>query len=193
MRGAAGRLLAMFILLGASACAGPHADVADCARFGPSPSQFGTEFSGRAGTVTQQEYSFVCRATAFGRAQMDFARMAQRQSANPAVLSFAASTLDEQATMNRHLYRIAIQQDGIRPPRDLDAPHLAFRNQLAQLSGNAFDLAYLQAEVQDGQAAITVFTQEVTTGAEPDLNRFAADALPLLQRRVQLAQGMMGQ
>ena len=193
MRGAAGRLLAMFILLGASACAERHADIVDCARFGPSPSQFGTEFSGYAGTVMQQEYSFVCRATAFGRAQMDYARMAQRQSANPAVVSFAASTLDEQATMNRHLYRIAIQQDGIRPPRDLDAPHLALRNRLAQLSGDAFDRAFLQTEVQDGQAAIAIFIQETGAGAEPDLNRFAAEALPLVQRRVQLAQGMLGQ
>ncbi|MGO8919186.1 MAG: DUF4142 domain-containing protein [Stellaceae bacterium] len=183
----------MLILLGAAACAERHAGVVDCAHFGPSPSQFGAEFSGYAGTVMQQEYSFVCHATTFGRAQMDFARMAQQQAANPTVVRFAADTIDEQATINRHLFRIAIQQDGIAPPRELDAPHLAMRDQLARLSGDAFDRAYLHYVVQDGQAAIAVFNKETSAGAEPDLSRFAADALPRIEQRVLLAQSIIGQ
>jgi len=183
----------MLILLGASACAGRNAEVADCANFVVSPSEFLMEFAGRPGTVTQEEHTFVCHATMFGRAQMAFARMAQRQAANPAVVKFAEQTLDEQATMNRHLFRIAEQEDGIVPPRGLDAPHLAMRDQLAQLSGDAFDRAYLQYTVQDGQAMIPVFNKETSSGAEPALNHFAANALPLIEQRVRSAQSIIGQ
>jgi putative membrane protein len=190
---AAMRWLAALIVLGASACAQRQAGVVDCTNFVVSPSDFGITFAGRAGTVTQQEHTFICRGLMVGRAQLTFARMAQQQSTNPAVMRYAEQAIGEQEEMNRRLARIAVQQDGIIPPRGLDAPHLAMRDQLAQLSGYAFDRAYLENEVREGRAAIANFKQEMEAGAEPVLNKFAANALPLVARRVQLAQSMIGQ
>lgn len=193
MRGAIAGWSAALILLGASCCAEQQAGVTDCADFLISPSEFHMQFAGRPGTVTQQEHTFVCQAAIFGRAQILFAGMAQRQAANPAVARFAGRTLEEQAKMKRRLFRLAEQQDGIVPPRGLDASHLAMRDQLATLSGDAFDRAYLRYAVEDGRAAIAVFSEEASSGAEPNLNRFAAVAVPLLEQRVRLAQSIMGQ
>lgn len=193
VNGAVGRFLAALIILGACSCAQRQAAVVDCANFVVSPSDFAIEFFGRAGMVTQQEHTFICRGLMFGRAQVAYAKIAQQQSGNPAVLSFAEGTIGEQEKMNRRLSQIAVEQDGIIPPRGLDAPHLAMRDQLAQLSGYAFDRAYLENAVRDGRLAIADFKKEVESGTEPVLNKFAANSLPLVERRVQQAQSMIGQ
>lgn len=193
MKGAAVRWLAALIVLGASSCAEREEVAVDCADFVVSPSQFLMEFAGRAGGVTEQEHTFICRGTIYGRAQVTFARMAQQQAASPAVKRYAEQTLGEQETMNRRLDRIAVQEDGVIPPDGLDAPHLVMRDHLARLSGDAFDRAYLENEVRDGQAAIADFKEELASGAEPILNKFVATALPLVEQRVQLAQSIIGQ
>lgn len=193
MKRAAGWLLAAAVLFGASSCAQRQAAVVDCANFVVSPSDFGIEFAGRAGMVTQQEHTFICRGLMVGRAQLAYARMAQQQSGNPAVMQYAQQTIGEQEEMDQRLSRIASQQDGIIPPRGLDAPHLAMRDQLARLSGNGFDRAYLENEIRENQAAIANFKQELDKGAEPVLSKFAANALPIVRRRLQLAQSMIGQ
>ncbi len=193
MRRGIERLLATLTLLSAASCAGRQADVTDCKDFAPSPSEYQMEFAGRAGAVTQQEHTFICRATIFSRSQLSFARLAQQQATNPAVMRFAEGTIDSQERMRRRLFEIAMQQDGVIPPHGLDAPHLAMRDQLAGLSGAAFDRAYLQTAARDGQAAAADFAQEATSGGEPTLNRFAADMLPLIEQRARLAQSMTGQ
>jgi putative membrane protein len=193
MKGAAVRCLAALIVLGASSCAERRDAVVDCADFVVSPSEYLMEIAGRAGRVTQQEHTFICHGMIFGTAQVTFAKMAQQQAASPEVMRYAEQTIGEQETMNRRLDRIAVQEDGIIPPSGLDAAHLAMRDQLARLSGDAFDRAYLENEVRDGQAAIADFKEELESGAEPVLNKFVAKALPLVERRVELAQSMIGQ
>jgi predicted outer membrane protein len=63
-------------------------------------------------------------------------------------------------------------------------------DQLAGLSGDAFDRAYLQEEVQEDQIAMAVFTAEGASGSEPLLSKFATSAVPLVQDRLRLAQSI---
>lgn len=192
MRRVPGSLMTALALLGVSACAGHRAEVADCRDFVMSPSQYDQQFQGRPGQETQGELNFICRTSVYGRAQLTFARMAQQQSANPAVKDFALQVGQSQAEMTKRLDQIAIQQEGVTAPHGLDAEQLAVRSQLAQLSGNAFDRAYLQHVVQDSQAAITLFRHEAST-VEPVMSQFAANGLPMLQERVNQAQGLLQQ
>lgn len=185
--------MAAAVILGAASCAGREDAVVDCADFTVTPSEFHMEFAGRAGGVTEQEHTFICRGTIYGRAQVAFARMAQQRAASSAVVRYAERALGEQETLNRRLDRIAVQEDGIIPPAGLDVAHLAARDRLSGLSGDAFDRAYLETEIRDGQAAIADFKEEVASGAEPLLNKFAAAALSQVEQRVQLAQSMIGQ
>src|SRR5262249_13207803 len=144
-----GPSLVVLAVLGASACAKREIAVVDCADFVVSPSQFAVEFVGPAGTVTQQEHTFICRATMFARGQVIFGRMAPQRTQSPAVLQSAQATANDAADLNHRLARIAIQQDGVPPPRGLDLPHFAIRDRLAGLSGYAFDRAYLQQAIAE--------------------------------------------
>jgi putative membrane protein len=194
MRRAITSLLSMLVVLGASSCVvPPYADVTDCADFVETPTEYHTEFAGRAGMVTQQEHSFVCYATVLGRAQVTSAMMAQHRGASPAVTRFAAITVEEQEMLDRRLADIAEQHDGVIPPYGLDAPHLAMLDQLSTLSGDAFDRAYLEYQLQDAQATIAVLQQEVVAGSEPTLRGFARAALPHVEERAREAQSIIEQ
>lgn len=192
MRGTAAAW-AMIAALGLSSCAEQPSGPVDCANFVLSPTQYHIEFAGRAGMITQQEYTFICRATVLGRADLEFARMAQRQSANRAVTEFAAKIIVTQQEIDRRLTTISEQHEGVRPPRSLDAPRLAMRDRLSPLSGDAFDRAYLQDEAENAQAAIAAYKEEISSGSEPVLRGFAINTLPLLEDRLAEAERLVGQ
>jgi putative membrane protein len=192
MRRVVGWLLATLAVLGISSCAHHRSEAVDCHEFIMAPSQYGQQFQGRPGQESQSELNFMCRVAVYGRAQLTYAQMAQQRSATPAVKQFAAQVSEAQSEMSRRLSQIAIQQEGVTVPRGLDADHLALRDQLAQLSGNAFDRAYLQNAVQDGRAAIALFRKE-SSSAEPVMGQFAAKGLPVIEQRVGQAQALLQQ
>lgn len=177
-------LLAMFAALVLSSCAERQSSVVDCADFVLSPTQYHIEFAGRAGMITQQEYTFICHATVLGRADLAFARMAQQQSTNPAVTEFAGKVISTQQGIDRNLTNIAEQQEGVSPPRGLDASGLAARDQLSGLSDGAFDRAYLQHASENSRMAIAAYKEEIASGSEPTLRAFATDVLPTLEERL---------
>lgn len=188
------RLLAALIVLGAASCAHNTSEVAeevaDCANFVMSPSQYVGQIRGRLGAMENEELDFVCRAAAYGRAQIIYARMAERRSANPTVKQFAGKTIDSQRKLSRRLDQVAIQHEGITPPPGLDPRDIEARDRLAQLSGDDFDHSYLRDIVREGRAAIALFR---AGGAlpEPLIGRFASRALPVLEQRVSEAQSLL--
>ncbi len=184
--------VASLAVLSMASCAQSRSEAYDCKDFVMSPSQYREQFAGRPGQETQQELDFICRAAVYGDAQATDARMAQERAADPAVKAFAAQIAETQSRMNQRLDRVAIQQEGVTPPRGLDASALAARDRLASLSGNAFDRAYLQKTAQDGTAAAALFRQGSAL-TEPFLASFAAEALPALEQRVAQAQSLLRQ
>jgi putative membrane protein len=194
MRGAIGWISIALLSSGLSSCIGPpYAEVTDCEDYVETPSEYHMEAAGRAGMLTQQEHTFVCYATVLGRAQLASARLAERQGTSPAVKRFAAATISEGEPLDQRLSDIAEQYAGIISPSNLDAPHLAMLDQLSRLSGAAFDRAYLENQLQDGQAALAVFQQEVAEGGEPIMRRFAFYMLPLIEARVRKAQSIIAE
>lgn len=192
MRSATGWISMALVSVALPSCIGPrYAQVTDCADYVETPSEYHIQAAGRAGMVTQQEHTFVCYAAVLGRAQLESARLAEARGTSPAVKRFAATTIVEQETLVRRLGNIAEQHEGIIPPYGLDAPHLAMLGQLNSLSGEAFDQAYLEDQVREGEATIAVFRQQVTEGGEPILRRFAIDMLPILEERLREAQSII--
>lgn len=190
VRRVTGWVSAALAILGASSCAHHDAELANCADFVMSPSQYVGQIRGRLGAMENEELNFVCRATVYGRAQIIYAKMAEQRSADPIVKQFAGRTGDAQRKLSRRLNQIAIQHEGITPPPGLDPSVLAARDQLAQLSGDDFDRSYLQYTVQQGRAAIALF-REGGALPQPLVSHYARRALPLLEQRVREAQSLL--
>ena len=74
----------------------------------------------------------------------------------------------------------------------LDARHASMLNQLAPVSGRAFDALYVQMQVIAHQEAVAMFAAYAQGGTEPAMRAFAQQVLPSLQMHLAMAQRLAG-
>jgi putative membrane protein len=72
-------------------------------------------------------------------------------------------------------------------PDTLDAEHKVLKQTLTGLSGKAFDTTYMSSQVKDHQKMISLFENEVASGANTRLKDFANRHLPHLRVHLQRA------
>jgi putative membrane protein len=76
---------------------------------------------------------------------------------------------------------------GLSLPTEMDAEQKAELDRLSQLSGAAFDRAYMELMVSDHEKDVSEFETEANSGADPQLKTFAATTLPTLKIHLKLA------
>src|SRR5690606_11167247 len=96
------------------------------------------------------------------------------------VKEFAQRMIDDHTQANQNLMELAEQKD-IEVPEEPGAAHEQMMQHLQELSGEEFDQAYMEEQVLDHEAAVTLFEKESQQGQDEDLMSFAAETLPILQ------------
>jgi predicted outer membrane protein len=171
-----------------AACVATHPGFSDIADYAETPSEYHLHAYGRAGEVTQSDRYFVFRAGVADLYDIALADLTAEKSINPAIVQFAERRRGDAVTSHARLMRVAEQHIGIGPPRLLDRDHAIAREQLAILSGSAFDDAYIRDVLRRSDAAIALYAQEARFGGEPILARFAADGVPRLAQEKEVAE-----
>jgi putative membrane protein len=186
--------LAMTAAFTLAACGGGRGvETVDCRKFNASPSEYYNKISGLPGALNNDDRQFICRAAIGESAGVVFARIASRRAASPAVRDYAQRMAYDHAKTHEELAAPARGEAGIAAPAGLDAPHLAARDELAGLSGPAFDSAYVRAVLSEGTTLIGIYQKEIKDGGSPTFRRFAADNLQMLQERLRMTQSVGGQ
>jgi putative membrane protein len=71
-----------------------------------------------------------------------------------------------------------------------DAAHAAELNTLQALSGISFDTTYLRYQINDDQAAITLYEAEQSNGQNAAVKRYIAQYLPVIQAHLVAADSL---
>ena len=71
-----------------------------------------------------------------------------------------------------------------------DATHAAELNSMQALSGIAFDTTYLRYQINDDQAAITLYEAEQSNGQNAALKNYIAQYLPVIQAHLVAADSL---
>lgn len=79
----------------------------------------------------------------------------------------------------------AAEQEGLTPPAELDAKHQEMLDGVAAAEGEAFDAAYVKAQVSAHDEAVALFEGYSTGGPDGALKDFATATLPVLQQHQQ--------
>jgi putative membrane protein len=137
--------------------------------------------------ATWRDRRFVEAAANAGRFEVALGRIAERRAASREVRRYGAWMVKDNAAIVARLRGLAAG-DGLGVPRQLDGVHHRQLGRLAALHGPAFDQAYMVAMLGDHDRAIRLFRSEVGAGNDPDIRRFAQNALAALARHDQLAQ-----
>lgn len=74
----------------------------------------------------------------------------------------------------------AAQQDGITPATQMAPHHQEMLDGLAAAEGEAFDMAYIEAQVAAHEEGVALFEAYAANGPDGALKSFAAETLPTL-------------
>ncbi|HEY9708900.1 MAG TPA: DUF4142 domain-containing protein [Oculatellaceae cyanobacterium] len=134
---------------------------------------------------------FMIQAAQMNRAEIELSQVALRKAASPEVKQYARQIIADHRQAGVRLSELA-REKGITLPTQPDAEHQALKARLQEMSGRAFDQAYMTAMVADHEEAVRQFQNQATQGRDPDLKAFAANILPRIQEHWTMARSMTG-
>jgi putative membrane protein len=130
--------------------------------------------------MSSADTAFAMKAAQGGMAEVKLGHLAVDKASNPDVKAFGQRMIDDHTKANDQLKSIC-SAENMTPPNDLDAKDQATYDKLSNLSGTAFDKAYMRDMVKDHEEDIKEFEKEANRGKDPQLKQFASTTLPILQ------------
>jgi putative membrane protein len=153
----------------------------------PMPSQRNAAMpSQQQQQLSKADQEFMKNAAIGGLAEVELGKLAQQNGHAQQVKDFGSRMVQDHGQAGDQLKSIA-QQKGVQLPQQLDSEHMAMRERLAKLQGDAFDRAYMRAMTSDHDKDVKEFRKEAQTAKDPDLKRFARDTLNTIEQHDQLA------
>jgi putative membrane protein len=157
----------------------------------PAFAQSGNPAGMTLGTGPQQPNNpdriFVRTAAVGGMAEVELGKLAQQEAENGTVQDFAMRMVEDHGKANEQLAGLA-KQDGVAVPDGLDQKHQAMLDRLQEMSGAAFDRAYIAGQVADHQNTAQLLEYEIGSGQDVELKSFASEILPIVLEHLQMAQ-----
>jgi putative membrane protein len=129
---------------------------------------------------------FIKEAIQGNLAEQKLGQLAQAKGQSEAVRSYGNSLQKDHATANQDAMKAA-QSLGISPPSQPSEKQQAAYNDLAKLSGDKFDDAFVKAMVKDHKKDIKEYEQAAKNSEDP-AGTYASHALPTLKMHLQMAQ-----
>jgi putative membrane protein len=157
---------------------------------GDAPDTPGAENGHPGMHANDADHLFIKEASIGGMAEIEAGKLAEQRAKRPAVKDFARQMVTDHTKAN----------DGLRPlqratngsaPKDPDMDHQVMRTQLSTLKGDAFDQAYLRAQVMDHQKTAQLLEWEIGSGQNDQVTAYAKATLPIVLDHLQHAQKLL--
>jgi putative membrane protein len=146
----------------------------------------GTAGSADQPMIGQSDHNFMMKAAQGGMMEVQLAQMAQQKAASDEVKQYAQRLEQDHTKANEKLKQIA-EDRRVSLPTDL-GKHQQEISKFENLSGEAFDRAYIQMQVKHHKKDISEFRKQSNRGMDTDLKEFASATLPTLEQHLQAAQ-----
>jgi putative membrane protein len=140
-------------------------------------------------TLSTTDTTFLNEAAQGGIAEVQMGQLAAERGGTAAVRRFGQQMVRDHTPVNQQLTQLA-QAKQLSPPTTMDIAHQQLFDTLQGLRGRAFDRQYIQGQIDDHQAMVTLFQQEAQNGTDPEVKAFAASHLGVLQQHLRELEGM---
>jgi putative membrane protein len=138
------------------------------------------------GMMSKADRTFAMKAAQGGMAEVQLGKLAVDRASSQKVKDFGQKMVDDHSKASDQLKSIAAKEN-LTLPTSLSTKDQALKDRLSNLSGPAFDKAYMNSMVKDHETDIAEFQKEANSGSNPDLKNFASQTLPTLQQHLDLA------
>jgi putative membrane protein len=136
--------------------------------------------AGSSKMMKSSDMNFAMKAAQGGIAEVQMGQLAAQKATNPDVKAFGQQMVDDHTKANDDLKSVAANEN-ITLPTTMGGKEQAEYNKLQNLSGAAFDKAYVKAMVKDHEEDVKEFQKEASKGQDPGLKAFASKTEPILQ------------
>ncbi len=143
-----------------------------------------------ANRLTPGDTAFAEKAAQGNMAEVRLGDLAQKKAESPDVKAFGKRMMEDHTRLNHDLQAVA-GPSGVTMPTTPGAKEQEQYNRLSQLSGAAFDHAYMRDMLADHRADISAFRREADDGTNPEMKAYAAKSLPVLEEHLKLAETTM--
>jgi putative membrane protein len=146
-----------------------------------------TTASSSTSKLSSSDHKFVMDAAEGGMMEVELGRIAAQKGTSPDVKSFGQRMVDDHSKANDQLKQVASSK-GVTVPASLPASKQKEIDKFNQLSGAAFDSAYVSHMVADHKKDVAEFQKESKNGKDTDVKAFATNTLPTLQDHLKMIQ-----
>lgn len=140
--------------------------------------------------LSKSDQKIVMDMARANMAEIEAGKLAQSKSQNDQVKNFAQQMIDDHTKALNDVQALA-QAKGVTLPTEPDARHKAMAAKLGNMSGDAFDRAYMaQAGVSDHKMVHSMLSRDQSRAKDPDVKALAAKMLPTVDQHLNSAQQM---
>jgi predicted outer membrane protein len=137
----------------------------------------------------QLQASFPFKAYQDGKGEIAISALALLKSSNNDVLAFAQRMINDHGKANDQLSSLAGQKN-IALPQELAPDQVLAYVTLNALSGQEFDRAYAEYNVNAHEKAVAEFTTQSQQASDADIRQFAQSLLPVLNEHLTQAKAL---
>jgi putative membrane protein len=145
-----------------------------------SPAQTGSASEAR------NDSAFIREALAGNLLEVNLGDLARQQASDSSVKQFGLRMVTDHSSMQNQWSSLASRNGLTIQPR-LDAAQQAQVTRLRQLSGAAFDRAYMNTMVQDHQQDVSTFERQSTSADSPEVRQLASSGLSIIRGHLDMA------
>src|SRR3989338_2077472 len=129
---------------------------------------------------------FVDEACAKGIAEIETGKMALEKSTSPEIKRFAEQMIKDHTQANQELADLA-KRKNLEVATEAELMNKAKAMILELRSGESFDEAYTNNQVEAHEATIELFSEQSEDAEDPDIKAFATSTLPKLEQHLEMA------
>ncbi|HLD66527.1 MAG TPA: DUF4142 domain-containing protein [Pseudomonas sp.] len=129
---------------------------------------------------------FVDEASAKGIAEIETGKMALEKSTSPEIKRFAEQMIKDHTQANQELADLA-KRKNLEVATEAELMNKAKAMILELRSGESFDEAYTNNQVEAHEATIELFREQSEDAEDPDIKAFATSTLPKLEQHLEMA------
>jgi putative membrane protein len=151
-----------------------------------------TTSTSQARSEAVNDSAFIRQAMAGNVLEVRLGRAAQLKATNPAVKQFGQKMVTDHSAMQSQWIALA-SKNGLNIKPTLDPSQEQDARQREQLSGTAFDQAYMRAMLEDHQRDLSEFQREGRSADSPEVRQLATSGASTINEHLALAQQVAGQ
>ena len=141
--------------------------------------------------VSAQDQTFISQASLANTAEIRAGQLADSTADSSIVQMFGQQMATDHTAAQNDLQALGTKVN-VAVPDSVDSMHSSLMDTLQTLTGRAFDSVYIISQINDHNAAIANFQQEINSGNKSDVIDYANKYLRKLQMHLQMADSIAG-